>query len=329
MHGRDRPDNPLFSARVGAGLLLLCCAVPAMAQQTYDYSKLGGSAVKGGQGFILQIEGILTNPRNADNVVATELSGVNAPIIPVWDDSLAGRLGLGYQWANGTKIIGTLWSFSTSKRQTAEAGTFGFSIGPPLRAGEGDIGTGLDIDTEITARTADLALAKEYGVGDNFILQWSAGFRYARYEETANGTYSSMNAVYVPYKTLENGMFGVRAALLATYRWDSFALITGLGASFLDGKVTGESRMSATSGSEKPAPRFSDDGRSGNIFDLEASAAWRNSNDSVVVLLGWEQQTWNGVPVDTMRNLFGTSVVLRDRDSVTFSGIKLGVRLVF
>ena len=67
----------------------------------------------------------------------------------------------------------------------------------------------------------------------------------------------------------------------------------------------------------------------GNIFDVDVAAAWHNSTDSVVVLLGWEQQTWDGVPADMMRNLPGTSVVLRERDSVTFSGIKLGVHLIF
>ena len=317
-----------MNGRIVAALLLLCCAVPAMAQQTYDYSRTGGTAVSGNQGFILMIEGILTNPRNADNVVATELSGATHPIIPVWDDSLAGRLGLGYRWANGTKVIGTLWSFSTSTDATA-AGTLGFSIGPPLGVGMGDIGTGLNIDTEIIARTADVALAKEHGIGDKFILEWSVGFRFARYEETAEGTYHNGNTVYAPYKTIENSMFGVRAALKATYRWSTFSLIAGVGGSFLDGEVTGESGMSATTGPGSSGATFSDDGRSGNIFDVDVAAAWHNSSDSVVVLLGWEQQTWDGVPADMMRNLPGTSVVLRERDSVTFSGIKVGVHLIF
>ena len=328
MNRRNRRVTRIFAARIGATLLLLCCAVPALAQQTYDYGNLSGTAVSGDQGFILQIEGIWTNPRNADNVVATELSGVIAPIIPVWDDSLAGRLGLGYRWANGTKVIGTLWSFNTNKEHTA-AGTLGFSIGPPIGSGMGDFGTSLNIDTEITARTLDLALAKEHGIGDRFILEWSVGFRYARYEETASGSYSNGNTVYLPYKNIENSMFGARAALQATYRWPVFSLIAGVGGSFLDGEVTGESGMSEASGSGVSGATFSDDGRSGNIFDFDVAAAWHNNNDSVVVLLGWEQQTWDGVPADMMRNLPGTSVVLRERDSVTFSGIKLGVHLIF
>ena len=87
--------------------------------------------------------------------------------------------------------------------------------------------------------------------------------------------------------------------------------------------------MSGVSGPGSSRATFSDDGRSGNILDMDVAAAWHNSNDSVVVLIGWEQQTWDGVPADMMRNLPGTSVILRERDSVTFSGIKIGVHLVF
>jgi len=328
MNGRDGRALRFLPARVGIALLLLCLAAPVPAQQTYDYSRAGGTAVSGERGFILLLEGILTNPRNADNVVATELSGATYPIIPVWDDSVAGRLGLGYRWANGTKVIGTAWSFSTSNSQTA-VGTLGFSIGPPIASGMGDIGTGLVIDTEIEARTADLALAKEYGLGERFILEWSVGFRYATYEETAGGSYSNGNTLYAPYKGIENSMFGARAALQATYRWAAFSVISGVGGSFLDGEVTGESGMSAVSGPGTSAATFNDDGRSGNIFDFSVAAAWHNRNDSVMLLIGWEQQTWNGISADMMRNLPGNAVILRERDSVTFSGIKAGVHLVF
>lgn len=328
MNGRNGRPKRSLPARFGALLLLLCCAIPAVAQPIYDYSKASGTAVSSERGFVLVIEGILTNPRNADNVVATELSGATYPIIPVWDDSFAGRLGLGYRWSNGTKVIGTLWGFSTSADHSA-VGTFGFSIGPPIGPGMGDYGTGLDIETEITARTADLALAKEYGVGENLILEWSAGFRYAAYEETAEGNYANVNTRYAPFKEIENTMFGVRAAVKATYRWSAFSLFAGIGGSFLDGEVTGKSGMSALSGPGSSGATFSDDGRSGNIFDLEVAAAWHNRNDSVVALIGWEQQTWDGVAADMMRNLPGTAVILRERDSVTFSGIKIGVHLVF
>ena len=72
-----------------------------------------------------------------------------------------------------------------------------------------------------------------------------------------------------------------------------------------------------------------DDGRSGSIRELDLALVWHSSSDTVRVWLGWEQQVWEDIAADLMRNFPGTVAVLRERDSVTFSGYKLGVRVLF
>ena len=67
-----------------------------------------------------------------------------------------------------------------------------------------------------------------------------------------------------------------------------------------------------------------DDGRSGNIVDFGISGAWHGRSNAWYVSLGWEQSTWNGITNDLLRNFPGTSVPLRDRDSVVISAWMLG-----
>jgi len=328
MSGRKTPRPQLLAAQIGAALLLLAGSGPVAAQQTYDYGGGGSAEFRGKKGFVIVIEGITTNPRNADNVVATDVGGTVRPIIPAWGDDLAGRIGLGYQWANGNKIMGTAWGFGTSVRSSG-TGTLGFSIGPPIAEGEGDLGTGYDIDTEISARTTDLAFSKTHAMGESFSLEWSVGLRHANYEETAEGTYTNGSSQYAPTKRLEGDMVGARAGVRGTYRWRHFSVTSSFAASFLDGELTASSGMTEVGGAGRSAAEYQDDGRSGNIFDFDVAGAWHDPSGTVSVLLGWEQSVWEGLPADMMRNLPGTVVIMNDRDSITFSGFKLGVHLIF
>ena len=101
---------------IGTLVCLICAALPAEAQ--YRYGKYRYASAD--QGFFLFADVALTNPRNADTVVATfEQTGVISgqglmyPIVPPWSDDPAGRLGAGYSWASGNKVVVTLWGFQT------------------------------------------------------------------------------------------------------------------------------------------------------------------------------------------------------------------------
>ena len=69
---------------------------------------------------------------------------------------------------------------------------------------------------------------------------------------------------------------------------------------------------------------LNDDSRSGSIRDFDLVVAWHLRNDKYRVFVGWEQSTWDAISSDLMRNLPGTTVQLRDRNSVVFSGWKIG-----
>jgi len=136
-------------------------------------------------------------------------------------------------------------------------------------------------------------------------------------------------------KSNEGEMFGVRARVRGSYRiGQRISLNAGLGFSFLDGELTADSQLTPTGTSNSattPAARatFADDGRSGTIRDVDVFAAWHSSGDAFRVLLGWEQGVWDGIARDLVRNFPGTSAPLQERDSVTFSGYKLGLFLRF
>ena len=72
-----------------------------------------------------------------------------------------------------------------------------------------------------------------------------------------------------------------------------------------------------------------DDGRSGSILDFDVVAGWHGKNDGLRFWIGWEQSIWNDITTDLVRNFPGTTAPLRERDSVTFSGYKLGVSFRF
>jgi hypothetical protein len=345
----------LTNTIVLALVLMVCGVGPAEAR--YRYGRYGGGAAD--RGFYVVVEGLSTNPRNADLVVATtEIiqdygGGTNyvSPVIPGWDNDVAGRLGVGYQWASGNKLALTVWSFETSTNSVGNGPTGGnlhFAVGPPIYTAGGYVGAfgspGYhEMNSEITAQTADLAWAREHELNESFSVEWSAGLRYAKYEETMLGFYDDVDSIasafglvrYSAAKTVEGEMIGVKVAARGTYRiTQSFWVGTGLGFSFLDGEVTGASMLSPiglTNASTEPTgfASIKDDGRSGDILDFDLIFGWRSASDRLRIWLGWEQSTWNEIVDDLVRNLPGTTAPLRDRDSVAISGYKLGVYFRF
>jgi hypothetical protein len=336
----------LKNVAMGMLVCLMCAALPAEAQ--YRYGKYRSASNE--QGLFVFAEVGLTNPRNADAVVATfeqtdSLGGQNLtyPIIPPWDDNPAGRIGIGYSWASGNKLVATFWGFQTDQSAAGPGPSEGrmyFAIGPPIPTAvpgvyEGTYGSPgyFDITTEITASTADLAWVKELEISDSLDLEWSLGLRYAIFEETMEGSYNtglSMGSInYTAAKSNEGEMIGFRTGVRGSFFLTSQVSIGGaIAFSMLDGELTASSTLTEGENLVGGTTNFvgiSDDSRSGTIVDFDAAVTWHNSSDRLRVSLGWEQSTWNDIATDLVRNSPGTAAPLADRDSVTFSGYKVGM----
>lgn len=340
-----------------AAVALLAVGAGTAEAARYDYGRYGGNAAQ--RGFFLFLEGASANPRNADVVVATsELiedfgGGTNTlmPVIPTWDNDFAGRLGFGYQWASGNKLVGTLWRFETDQFAAGDGLTGGrlhFAVGPPIYTDEGYVGAfgspgHYAMTTEVSARTADLAWAREQELGEAFRMEWSVGLRYATFEETMEGLYDDVAYAdpefgrirYSASKSNEGKMVGAKAAARGTYRFARrFSVSSSLGLSYLDGELKAWSHLSPTgldNALTEPSAFASirDDGRSGSILDFDVVFGWHNANDWLRLWAGWEQSVWNDIAADLVRNFPGTTAPLRERDSVTFSSYKLGVFVRF
>lgn len=330
-----------------AATALSAVIIWAPAQAQYRYGGYGGVE---DQGFVLQIEGLYMNPRNADVVVAT-VEGLSQlrPLIPGWDDELAGRLGLGYKWASGNKLMFTVWGFSADSDATGSAATgqrLHFAIGPPIPwngdyvGNLGDPGA-FSATAEIEAGTADVMFGREHEISEGLRMEWGLGLRYVRYEETQEAIYSEIAgfddpAVPMPArKTIQSDMLGAKVVARGTYRFSPhWSVGASLGFSFLDGEIDTVSRVSpqgTIGGSAVPYNEFVlvDDGRSGSITEFDVTFAWHNPSDRTRVYLGWEQQRWDDIAADAARNFPGTSAPLRPRNSVSFGGYKLGLRFIF
>ncbi len=296
-----------------AWIVLLLCGTSA-AQTRYDY---GGSAYEREAGFIAFGEFGPANPRNTDNIVAA--SGPNV-VIPQWDDEFAGRFGFGYQWSNNNKLVLSVWSFSAEGSAAASSAAFEFPIGPTS-------GSGFDVTTEVSGLTTDVAWGVTHEPTDAFSLEWSVGLRYARFEETTDGTYED-NGTPMVDKSLQGDMLGAKFAGRGTYRMRPFSASVGVGLSALDGELDARSSLTPQPAGTVPVLLF-DDSRSGTILDLDVNAAWHSSGDGFSVWLGWEQQVWEDIAADLTRNLPDSDVPSRERDSVTFSWFKVGVSYRF
>jgi hypothetical protein len=322
----------------------------------YRYGRYAGGSERG---YFITFEAALANPRNADAVVATRETiqdfggGTNSlvAVIPTWDDDFAGRLGVGYAWASGNRVSFSFWSYETDQSANGSGpggGLLHFAVGPPIWSGGEYVGNNgspgfFDLTTELEATTADLAWGKSEALGESFTLEWSAGLRYASYEETTSGTYDEASFgsgafgtdSFAASKSNEGEMFGVRIALRGSYRLvERFSVDAGLGVSFVDGELTAASTLTPTGTGNQGTTAtglatVEDDSRSGSIRDVDLSLTWHSTGDALRVWVGWEQSIWDEIARDVVRNFPGTSAPLRERDSVTISSFKLGVYYKF
>ena len=302
-------------------LIVLPLGSVAVAQTRYNY---GGKRSYGETegGFVLSLEAGLANPRNTDNIVAAV--GPNV-IIPQWDDEPAGRLGFGYRWSNGNIVSITVWSFEAEQdaADSLPSPAFEFPIGPAS-------GSSFAVETKVSAFTTDAAWGITHQVNESLSVEGSIGLRYASFEETTDGTYklTPTGGTLTVGKSLQGDMLGARLAGRGTYRLGAFSASVGVGLSALDGELDARSSLTPQPAGTVPVLLI-DDSRSGSIQDLDVNAAWHSSDDRVTVWLGWEQQVWEDIAADLTRNLPGNDVPSRERDSVTFSWVKVGVSYRF
>jgi hypothetical protein len=299
------------------------------------------------------------NPRNTDTVFATSAliqdyaGGVNtvSEVVPGWEDEVGGRLGFGYEWANGSKVVGMVWGFSTEQAARGNGpvgGELYYAVGPPIHTGGGYVGTTgtpghYDLLAKIEAGLGDIAFVQDHQLSEKFKLQWSAGLRYASYEETLEGFYDAAASTdlafglvrYSASKGTKGEMFGARIGVRGSYNvTETFWFSSGLAFSLLDGELTGSSMLSPiglTNSASEPSAfaGITESGRSGNILDFDIVGGLDIAGGAVRVWLGWEQSIWDGIASDLVRNFPGTVAPLRDRDEVVFSGYKLGVGFRF
>jgi len=287
----------------------------ASRAQSYDYG--GGYHDSHESAWELFLEAGVANPRNTDNIVAAV--GPNV-VIPNWSDEFSGRFGVGYRTRGMSKFGFRAWGFKIDT-QASGVGAFEFPIGPTS-------GTSFDVVTEIQARSADFSWILVQQVNKSFQMDWSLGLQYATFEDTTGGTYGTLGGPRTAAKSNEAAMLGARIGGRATYRAGPFSGSAGLALSLLDGVI--EAASSLTPQPAGTAPLYLEDtSRSGSILEFDARAAWHTSEDSFSVWLGWEQQVWDDIAADLARNLPGSEVITRARDSVTFSWFKVGVSFTF
>jgi hypothetical protein len=289
----------------------------AALAQAYNYGGGGGLSGADQSGFTVSIEAGVANPRNTDNIVAA--SGPNV-VIPSWDDEFAGRLGVRYGFEGGQQIEFRFWSYDTDT-SSAALGSFEFPIGPID-------GFSYDVTTEIEATTADLSWGVGHQFGENFTLEWFLGLAYADFQETTSGLYGTTSGTLTPYKSNEATMLGARTSSRASYRRGSLSGEVGFSIAMLDGEIKARSMLTPQPGGTT-ALNLTDDSRSGNLFEMDVRGTWHSSDDSWKVWLGWEQQSWDDIAADLARNLPGSAIITRDRDSVRFSWLKLGASYRF
>lgn len=328
-------------------LLVLFLFGAESAQARYRYGNIASTER---QGAFIFVEGILTNPRNTDAVVATMQSPTElVTVLPDWEDEVAGRIGVGYRWANGNALSGVYWSYTADQTASgsgpADGSTY-FAIGPPIPTASGYIGNqgtpgSFDVQTELEAKTMDLLWSRRLDLGSDFVLDVSAGLRSASFEETLTGSYDQVDGfdpdsgALLADKRNESTMIGLRFAGRGVYNFtDRWSLSGSLGFSFLDGEIESHSTLTptGTAGGVGVLPNtvaIKDDGRSGSIVDADIVLAWQSSSGTIRVYGGWEQSIWDGVVTDLVRNFPGTIAPLRERDSITFSGYKLGLGFRF
>lgn len=312
----------------------------------------GGATAADKDGFFLFLDAAMATPQNTDQVLAVAQGDPLAPvqtqstIRPDWGSSFAGRLGLGWKFQGGQSLSVSYWRFNSDERTTLDGpanGFLNFSIGPaPLTVygyyGQYGVPGSLDIKTEVKAETIDLNWGREHELAKGFVLSWSLGLRYAKFDETYSGSYDFYDVAsgytgYYTYgvaKTNESTMLGFRADTRVTRNFGtSFAVTAGLGFSFLDGDVESTSGLTpigiGNAGFLPATLATAKDDRSGLIRDFDVGCYWRIADDHFRIGIGWEQSSWDDLPADLLRNNVGTLTVAPERKNVTFSSWKLGL----
>lgn len=345
--------------RAAVAGLLLTVAAGSVDAARYRY---GRSYSRGGEqaGVVVSFEGGWVNIRNTDLVYATSESlqvvggGLNqvTALIPASEEDFSGRLSVGYRWANGNRLTASFWTYSTSTSAAADgplSGALHYAIGPPIALGGGtfvgDSGSPgyFNLLTDTDAATADVAFGRSHELGDDFRMEWSTGLRYARFEETTAGFYDDSLFIastfgdnrYTVSKTIEGKMIGARVAARGSYSFTtSFSVSAGIGFALLDGEITAASGLTPsgllnTTTQPSSVATINDNGRSGSNTDFDTRVTWHSTDDRLLVWLGWEQQVWSGIVEDGLRNFPGTVRSLNARDSVVFSGYRVGVSYRF
>lgn len=337
-------------SKLASLLAIVVCCAPAAA---YDYNY--GSTKD--DGFFVFLDGVLATPGGLDQVVGTNVAANSAPqtsrdVKADWGAGTALRGGAGYQWATGGKVEVSFWMFDDDETIGADGPTDGFmnfAIGPAVYyQGYPSLNFGVpgraDFTTEVEASLIDVTFAHEQDLNDVFSMEWNVGVRFATFEENYSGSYdlcasTGCSAGYglVPgdlsfdaAKSNESDMAGLRAGVRGRYRVsERFAITSGLSFSLLNGEVESRSTLIPTgigNSIDPPSIGFEEDtDRTGEIRELDLAAEIHIVPDRVRLSIGYEHSVWDEVGSDLLRNPPGLLAVLRPRDRISFSGVRLGV----
>jgi hypothetical protein len=338
-----------------AWTVFVCLSLVALTTDVEAAKYRYGRKTAAEKGVVVLVEGGLYNPRNTDTVVATEESiedfggGTNQirPILPVWTEDVAGRVGLGYTWGEGQRVLASYWAFSAEQSAAGDGpgvGRLHFAVGPPIFTGGQYVGDNATpgsyaLETRVEAEVVDVDWSRIYATSESLSLGWSLGLRYATYTETTQGFYDEESSLspnlgrvsYAAFKTNQSEAFGARVAGRGSFGIGAGFSIDGeIGLSLLDNQIDSLSRLAPIGTVNQPTTPVAratafDDGRSGTIFDVELTLAWHTSENGLRFYGGWRQSVWDEITRDLVRNFPGTSAPLEDRSSVTFSGYVLGV----
>lgn len=332
-------------------------ASPAVAQ-SYGYGYGGYEE----EGFFVFLDAALAQPGDTDQVVGEIVNASGTvqtagAIVTDWGAGVAGRFGFGYRWATGGKLSVSYWQFDDDETLAAEGpagGFLNFAIGPATYyAGYPTLNFGIPgqaaFDATLEASTVDVAFSQQQELSDILSMEWSVGLRFASFEDGVTGSYDLCAAAgcdgaygYLPGeiafdadRSTESTMFGVRAGVTGRYRVsDRVAVRSGLALSLLQGDIESTSGLTPTGTLNQPIDppsRFLADesNRSGRIVDMDVGVEIDIVEDLLRLNLGYEHSVWDGVPRDLARNPPGLLTVNRPRDSVTFSGARLGIWVRF
>jgi len=220
-----------------------------------------------------------------------------------------------------------------------------------------------DIVAKLEAQSVEIEAGHQHGLTEKFDLEWSVGVRWVDFSEDLSGFYDFSESTYeysfgyyryAANKSNESSMAGFEAGVKGSYSFNKHVSInSSLGFAFLEGEIKSASSLVpsgiANGGGVLPSSSFytEDSGRSGTIVDFDLNVVWHLVDDRYRVWLGYEHSRWDGVPADLARQQTGGLVAVppdvndpiliapgrqaafATRDSITFSGFKIGVGFLF